>query len=100
MTSPISDILEDLGESYYPWHEYGDSYKSENQKAITEAEQAITALLEAAIGPIEHIKACPANGFTCICPMWQQNKNDCKAEIRQKFGILKEPNTSQPKSQP
>lgn len=87
MTSPLSDILTDLGESYYPAHEYNDIYADKNKEAVAEAEQAILALLDEAIGPIEHIKACPADGFTCVCPMWQQNKNDCKTEIRAKLGI-------------
>jgi hypothetical protein len=85
MTSPISDILEDLGESYYPWHEYGGSYKSENQKAITEAEQAITALLEAAIGE----DAKPALDIGNVKAFTDKDKwqNQLRAEIRQKLGI-------------
>jgi hypothetical protein len=83
MTSPLSDILQQTARD---WLE-NDGRPKHLLLDLEEAEQAITALLDAAIGPIEHIKACPANGFTCICPMWQQNKNDCKAEIRQKLGI-------------
>ena len=29
-----------------------------------------------------HRKDCPANGFTCVCEMWKQNRNQCLGEIR------------------
>lgn len=33
-----------------------------------------------------HRKDCPANGFTCVCEMWKQNRNQCLGEIRSIWG--------------
>lgn len=39
----IDGILLDMGERYYPEHEYPSSYRDQNIKAIQEAKQAILA---------------------------------------------------------
>lgn len=39
----LDDILEELGESYYRYDEFGDSYDKDNKKVIEQAKQAITA---------------------------------------------------------
>lgn len=78
MTSPISDILK-------PWRlfvhsEYdGTNQLDEQLAAVTEAEQALTALLEAAIGEDETLE-----NYTSKSWGW---RNELRAEIRQKLGI-------------
>lgn len=39
----LDDILEDLAEDYYPYHEYSDIYKDINKKKLEIAKQAILA---------------------------------------------------------
>lgn len=51
-----------------------------------QAIKAIQALNEEAIGDDEHRKDCPANGFTCTCEMWRQNKNARSAELKSIIG--------------
>jgi hypothetical protein len=88
--SPLSDILEYLGEIYFPEHEYNDIYADKNKEAVHEAEQAILTLLDEAIGKDEttdyqrEIAQSPEDLI----------RNRLRADIRQKLGIPeKEPKT-------
>jgi hypothetical protein len=54
----LREILKDLGEDYYPWHEYGDQYVSDNIKTLDKAEQAIKDLIaKEIIGKDEDLNA-------------------------------------------
>lgn len=48
----LAEILDYLGESYYPMHEYPDQpiYTDRNKEAIAEAQQQITELFKEIIG--------------------------------------------------
>jgi hypothetical protein len=37
----LQERLEDLGEDYYPFHEYGSGYSKENKERVNQATQAI-----------------------------------------------------------
>lgn len=47
-TDWIDEVLETMGEVYYPHHEYGDIYEETNKRSRKEAKARITAELEKA----------------------------------------------------
>lgn len=69
---------------YDKWVELSEEV---GKKKKAEAIAKIKALVVESMPKNEpHRKDCPANGFTCVCEMWKQNRNQCLGEIRSIWG--------------
>ena len=53
----LEEILTDLAESYYPEHEYNDTWREKNRELVLEAKQALNLYIE------ERIREANSRGY-------------------------------------
>lgn len=79
----LDDILDEMGESYYPYHEYGDNevYVISNKEQKTAAKQAILSDLLEIIGEDE---TTVRNGLVGLTHK-DETRNQLRQELRTKL---------------
>lgn len=79
--SKLREILTDMGESFYPFHEYGDSYRDQNKEVLDQAETAIKAYILEIIGDDE-------TDDNDLSFLYAEHRNQLRAEQRNRLDMV------------